>query len=70
MSGLDEGYLRGTAKVYKDWHDAMAEALREGQKNSAAEPQPKDFGKHSALSAQLSALDHKSSADILLQFPK
>src|SRR5271155_379535 len=32
MSGLDEGFRRRTAKVYKDWHDAMAEALREGQK--------------------------------------
>jgi TetR/AcrR family transcriptional repressor of nem operon len=32
MSGLDEGFRRRTAKVYKDWHDAMAEALRQGQK--------------------------------------
>lgn len=32
MSGLDEGFRRRTASVYKDWHDAMAEALREGQK--------------------------------------
>jgi len=32
MSGLDEGFRRRTAKVYKDWHDAMADALREGQK--------------------------------------
>jgi TetR/AcrR family transcriptional repressor of nem operon len=32
MSGLDEGFRRRTAKVYKDWHDAMAEALRDGQK--------------------------------------
>jgi TetR/AcrR family transcriptional regulator, transcriptional repressor for nem operon len=32
MSGLDEGFRRRTAKIYKDWHDAMAEALREGQK--------------------------------------
>jgi TetR/AcrR family transcriptional repressor of nem operon len=32
MSGLDEGFRRRTAKVYKNWHDAMAEALREGQK--------------------------------------
>ena len=32
MSGLDEGFRRRTARVYKDWHDAMAEALREGQK--------------------------------------
>jgi AcrR family transcriptional regulator len=32
MSGLDEGFRRRTAKVYKEWHDAMAEALREGQK--------------------------------------
>jgi TetR/AcrR family transcriptional repressor of nem operon len=32
MSGLDEGFRRRTAKLYKDWHDAMAEALREGQK--------------------------------------
>jgi TetR/AcrR family transcriptional repressor of nem operon len=32
MSGLDEGFRRRTAKVYKAWHVAMAEALREGQK--------------------------------------
>jgi TetR/AcrR family transcriptional regulator, transcriptional repressor for nem operon len=32
MSGLDEGFRRRTAKVYQAWHDAMAEALREGQK--------------------------------------
>jgi TetR/AcrR family transcriptional repressor of nem operon len=32
MSGLDEGFRRRTARVYRDWHDAMAEALREGQK--------------------------------------
>jgi TetR/AcrR family transcriptional repressor of nem operon len=32
MSGLDEGFRRRTARIYKDWHDAMAKALREGQK--------------------------------------
>jgi AcrR family transcriptional regulator len=32
MSGLDEGFRSRTARIYKDWHDAMAEALREGQK--------------------------------------
>ena len=32
MSGLDEGFRRRTARVHKDWHEAMAEALREGQK--------------------------------------
>ncbi len=32
MSGLDVGFRRRTARIYKDWHDAMAEALREGQK--------------------------------------
>jgi TetR/AcrR family transcriptional regulator, transcriptional repressor for nem operon len=32
MSGIDEGFRRRTARVYQDWHDAMAEALREGQK--------------------------------------
>ena len=32
MSGLDEGFRRRTARVYRDWHDAMAEALRQGQK--------------------------------------
>jgi TetR/AcrR family transcriptional regulator, transcriptional repressor for nem operon len=32
MSGLDEGFRKRTARLYKDWHDAMAEALREGQK--------------------------------------
>ena len=32
MSGLDEGFRRRTARIYQDWHHAMAEALREGQK--------------------------------------
>ena len=32
MSGLDEGFRRRTARIYKDWHYAMAEALRDGQK--------------------------------------
>ena len=32
MSGLDEGFRKRTARVYKEWHDAMADALREGQK--------------------------------------
>jgi TetR/AcrR family transcriptional regulator, transcriptional repressor for nem operon len=35
MSGLDEGFRRRTARVYKGWHDAMAEALRGGQKRRA-----------------------------------
>src|SRR5579872_1981870 len=33
MSGLDEGFRRRTAKLFKNWHDAVAEALREGQKH-------------------------------------
>jgi TetR/AcrR family transcriptional regulator, transcriptional repressor for nem operon len=32
MSGLNEGFRRRTARVFKDWHDAVAKALREGQK--------------------------------------
>jgi TetR/AcrR family transcriptional repressor of nem operon len=32
MSGIDEGFRRRTARLYKHWHDAMAEALRAGQK--------------------------------------
>jgi AcrR family transcriptional regulator len=32
MSGLDEGFRKRTAKLFKNWHDAVAEALREGQK--------------------------------------
>lgn len=32
MSGIDERFRRRTARVYKDWHDAMTEALRQGQK--------------------------------------
>ena len=32
MSGLDEGFRRRTARVFKDWHDGIAEALRAGQK--------------------------------------
>ena len=35
MSGLDEGFRRRTAQIFKDWHDAVAEALREGQKRGA-----------------------------------
>jgi TetR/AcrR family transcriptional regulator, transcriptional repressor for nem operon len=32
MSGLDEGFRRRTAKIFRNWHDAIEEALREGQK--------------------------------------
>jgi len=32
MSGLDEGFRRRTARLFKDWHDAIAKALRDGQK--------------------------------------
>src|SRR5208283_1753759 len=32
MSGIDEGFRRRTARLFGDWHDAIAEALREGQK--------------------------------------
>jgi TetR/AcrR family transcriptional repressor of nem operon len=32
MSGIDEGFRKRTARVYKHWHGAMAEALRAGQK--------------------------------------
>jgi AcrR family transcriptional regulator len=32
MSGLDEGFRKRTARVFKDWHDAIADALQEGQK--------------------------------------
>ena len=32
MSGLDEGFRRRTAKLFKNWHNAVAGALREGQK--------------------------------------
>jgi TetR/AcrR family transcriptional regulator, transcriptional repressor for nem operon len=32
MSGLDEGFRRRTAKLFKNWHDAVAGTLREGQK--------------------------------------
>jgi TetR/AcrR family transcriptional regulator, transcriptional repressor for nem operon len=32
MSGLDEGFRRRTARLFRDWHDAVAGALREGQK--------------------------------------
>ncbi len=33
MSGLDEGFRRRTARLFKNWHDAVAGALREGQKH-------------------------------------
>jgi TetR/AcrR family transcriptional repressor of nem operon len=32
MSGLDDGFRKRTAKVFRDWHDAIAVALRGGQK--------------------------------------
>jgi AcrR family transcriptional regulator len=32
MSGLDEGFRKRTAKLFGDWHNAVAGALREGQK--------------------------------------
>jgi TetR/AcrR family transcriptional repressor of nem operon len=32
MSGLDEGFRKRTARLFRDWHDAVAGALREGQK--------------------------------------
>ncbi len=32
MSGLDEGFRRRTARLFKNWHDAVAGALRGGQK--------------------------------------
>ena len=35
MSGLDEGFRSRTAKVFKDWHVAVAKVRREGQKRGA-----------------------------------
>ena len=32
MSPLDEGFRRRTAKIFEDWRDAIAAALRQGQK--------------------------------------
>src|ERR1700727_2247946 len=32
MSGLDEGFRKRTARLFRDWHDAVAGALRQGQK--------------------------------------
>lgn len=32
MSPLDEGFRRRAAKIFKDWHDAIAMALRQGQR--------------------------------------
>jgi AcrR family transcriptional regulator len=32
MSGIDEGFRRRTARIFRDWRDAIAKALREGQK--------------------------------------
>jgi AcrR family transcriptional regulator len=32
MSGLDEGFRKRTAKLFRNWRDAIADALREGQK--------------------------------------
>jgi hypothetical protein len=32
MSGLEEGFCRRTARVFKDCGDAVAKALQEGQK--------------------------------------
>jgi TetR/AcrR family transcriptional repressor of nem operon len=33
MSPLDAGFRKRTAKVFKDWHDAITAALREGQRD-------------------------------------
>jgi TetR/AcrR family transcriptional regulator, transcriptional repressor for nem operon len=33
MSGIDEGFRKRTARLFKDWHGAIAGALREGQKH-------------------------------------
>ncbi|MCI0409728.1 MAG: TetR/AcrR family transcriptional regulator [Acidobacteria bacterium] len=32
MSPLDEGFRKRLAKIFKEWHDGIATALREGQK--------------------------------------
>lgn len=32
MSPLDEGFRQRLAKIFSEWHDGIAEALREGQK--------------------------------------
>ena len=32
MSPIDDGFRQRTARVFKNWHDAIAMALREGQK--------------------------------------
>jgi TetR/AcrR family transcriptional regulator, transcriptional repressor for nem operon len=32
MSSLDEGFRKRTAKIFRDWHDAIAVGLRDGQK--------------------------------------
>jgi AcrR family transcriptional regulator len=32
MSPIDEGFRKRTARLFKDWHGAIAVALREGQK--------------------------------------
>src|SRR5579863_5318088 len=32
MSGLDEGFRKRTARLFRNWHDAVAGALRDGQK--------------------------------------
>lgn len=35
MSPIDEGFRIRTARLFKDWHDAIARALRTGQKQGA-----------------------------------
>jgi AcrR family transcriptional regulator len=35
MSPIDEGFRRRTARLFKHWHDAIARALRAGQKHGA-----------------------------------
>jgi AcrR family transcriptional regulator len=32
MSPLDEGFRKRLARIFREWHDGIAEALREGQK--------------------------------------
>lgn len=35
MSPIDEGFRRRTARLFKHWHDAIASALRTGQRHGA-----------------------------------
>src|SRR5438876_11492857 len=65
MITLSGGHFIRQSSRRKAWAFSAQRTKIFPREHSAAEPQPKHFGKLSAVSAQLSALGHKCIADIL-----